>query len=63
MRFFDVKSDDRGNMTSYIRVTANARTNEVYWVPRMSEPVSESPLQQLYTLCEETVSHAVPSEN
>jgi hypothetical protein len=58
VKFFDLKSDERGNMTAYVRITANGRTHEVWWVPRMSEPVSESPLQQLFTLCQETASRA-----
>jgi hypothetical protein len=56
--FFDLKEDERGNMTSLFRVTANSRTHEVYWVPRLGGPVAASPLQQLYTLGQETVSHA-----
>jgi len=54
--FFDLKDNERGNMTAYMRVTANGGFHEVYWVPRFNQP--NTPLQELYMFCAETISHA-----
>lgn len=47
--FFSLESGEPGNMTRFLRVTANDRTHEVRWSPQMGAAATPTPVQKLYT--------------
>lgn len=57
--FFADTTKDHGNLTTFMRVTANQQTHEASWTPQLGALASKnSSLQQLYRFCRETTEKA-----
>ncbi len=57
--FFTQESDERGNMTAIMRVTANGATKELAWIPQMNAAsAAKTAPQQLQQYCRQLVEEA-----
>lgn len=61
--FFTATENDNGNLTTFMRVTANQQTHEASWTPQLGALAGKnSSLQQLYKFCRETTEKAAKKQ-